>query len=149
MESLIPLRGLALYAKLTGNEYAKRAARNAAEVFLKRDIYKIKSTKRWKKEDFIELHYPCYWHYDILFGLKVMADAGFIDDERCHDALDLLELKILEDGGFPAEKKYYQVTDKIKSGRSLVNWGGTSKKQMNEFITADALSVLSKSGRLA
>ncbi|MEA3327265.1 MAG: hypothetical protein U9R53_08150 [Chloroflexota bacterium] len=149
MESLIPLRGLALYGKLTGNEDAKKAARHAAEVFLKREIYKIKSTKRWKKEDFIELHYPCYWHYDMLFGLKVMAEAGFIDDERCHDALELLESKMLPDGGFPAEKKYYQVTDKLKSGRSLVDWGGTSKKHMNEFITADALSVLSKAGRLA
>jgi hypothetical protein len=149
MESLIPLRGLALYGKLTGNKYAKTAARNASELFLKRKMFEIKSTKRWKKEDFIELHYPCYWHYDILFGLKVMVEAGFIDDERCYDALELLESKMLLDGGFPAEKRYYQVTEKIKTGRSLVDWGGTSKKHMNEFITADALCVLRKSRRLA
>ena len=150
MESLIPLRGLALYGKLTSNRDAKKAARNASEIFLKRKIFEIKPRKRWRKEDFIKLHYPCYWHYDILFGLKVMAKAGFIGDERCYNALELLESKRLPDGGFPAEKKYYQRTQKIRgmTGRSLVDWGGTSKKRMNEFVTADALYVLKKSGRL-
>jgi len=150
MESLIPLRGLALYGKLTGNKDAKKAARNASEIFLKRKIFEIKPKKRWRKEDFIKLHYPCYWHYDILFGLKVMAETGFIGDERCQNALDLLESKRLPDGGFPAEEKYYQCTQKIRgmTGRSLVDWGGASKKLMNEFVTADALYVLKKSGRL-
>lgn len=150
MESLIPLRGLALYGKLTGNRDAKKAARNASEIFLKRKIFEIKPRKRWRKEDFIKLHYPCYWHYDILFGLKVVAEAGFIGDERCCDALELLESKRLPDGGFPAEEKYYQRTQKIRgmTGRSLVDWGGTSKKRMNEFVTADALYVLKKSGLL-
>ena len=87
-------------------------------------------------------------HYDILFGLEVMAEAGFIGDERCHDALDLLESKRLPDGGFPAEKKYYRVTENKMSGRSLVDWGGTGRKRMNEFITADALYVLREAGRL-
>ncbi len=150
MESLIPLRALALYGKLTGCRDAKRAARNAAEIFLKRKMFKIKPRRRWSKEDFLKLHYPCYWHYDILFGLKVMAESGFIGDERCGDALELLESKWLPDGGFPAEEKYYQVMQKgkITSGRSLVDWGGTSKTCMNEFVTADALYVFKKSGRL-
>jgi len=30
-----------------------------------------------------------------------MADAGFIRDARCKDALDLLQSKRLPDGGFP------------------------------------------------
>ena len=97
---------------------------------------------------FVILHYPCYYHYDILFGLKVMAEAGFIRDERCHDALDLLESKQLSDGGFPAEKKYCKVAKKLRSQRSAVNWGSTSKTCMNEFITVDALYVLKESGRL-
>ena len=78
-----------------------------------------------------------------------MAEAGFIGCEHCNDALDLLESKRLPDGGFPAEKKYYRVTEKKVSGRSLVDWGGSSKKRMNEFVTADALYVLKESGRLA
>lgn len=148
MESLIPLRALALHAKVTGNTASRIAAEQAAEIFLKRRLYKRQRDGCIMNSDFVKLHYPCYWHYDILFGLKVMAEAGFIGDERCCDALDLLESKRLPGGGFPAEKKYYQVTEKRETGRSLVDWSGTSEKHMNEFVTADALFVLKKSDRL-
>jgi len=147
-ESLIPLRALALHARLTGNKQSRQAVKRASEIFLKRRLFKRQKDGRIMIDDFVKLHYPCYWRYDILFGLKVMAEAGLISDERCHDALDLLESKRLPDGGFPAEGKYYRVTEKATTGRSLVDWGGTSKKHMNEFITADALYVLKKSGRL-
>jgi hypothetical protein len=148
MESLIPLRGLTLHAKLTRERNSQEVAKHAAEIFLKRKCYKRQKDGNAIMDDFTYLHYPCYWHYDILFGLKVLAEAGFIKDERCHDALDLLESKRLADGGFPAEKKYYRLTKEKASGRSLVEWGGASKRKMNEFVTADALFVLSKSGRL-
>lgn len=148
MESLIPLRGLALYARLTGSQQARAAAERAAEIFLKRHLFRRRADGTVIDPDFVRLHYPCYWHYDILFGLKVLAEAGFIHDDRCRAALDLLEAKRLPDGGFPAEKAYYRVTDKPVSGRSLVNWGGVSKKRMNEFVTADALAVLRIAGRL-
>jgi hypothetical protein len=147
-ETLIPLRGMALHAKLTGNSNSKKAARNAKEIFLKRRCYKRQQDGSIIMDDFTYLHYPCYWHYDILFGLKVLAEAGFAKDDRCHDALNLLESKRLVDGGFPAEKKYYRLANKRVSGRSLVDWGGVGKRKMNEFVTADALYVLSKSGRL-
>ncbi len=52
-------------------------------------------------DDFLKLRYPCYWHYDILVGLKVMAEAGFLKDPRCREALDILVSKRLPDGGFP------------------------------------------------
>jgi hypothetical protein len=147
-ESLIPLRGLALHTKLTKNKNSKEAAKHAAEVFLKRRCYKRQQDGSIIMDDFVKLHYPCYWHYDILFGLKVLAEAGFVKDKRCQDALNLLESKRLSDGGFPAEKRYYRLANGRVSGRSLVDWGGVSKRKMNEFVTADALFVLSKSRRL-
>ena len=79
-----------------------------------------------------------YSIYIVLSGLKVMAEAGFVGDERCNDALDPLESKPLPDR-FPAERKYCRVTERKASGRSLVNWGGMSKKRMNEFATAGRL----------
>ena len=148
MESLIPLRAIGLHAKRTGSRKAEDTAKRAASIFLKRRLYKRQKDGSVISDHFIALHYPCYWHYDILFGLKVIAEVGFIDDKRCNNALELLESKRLPDGGFPAEKKYYRVTEKRTSGRSLVDWGGTSKKRMNEFITVDALYVLKRSGRL-
>lgn len=148
MESLIPLRALALHGRLTGNEQSQQAAARAAEVFLKRKLFRRRRDGQVIQEDFVRLHYPCYWHYDILFGLKVMAEAGWVRDERCQEALALLESKRLADGGFPAEGRYYRVTDKAMSGRSLVDWDGTSTRRMNEFVTVDALFVLKASGRL-
>jgi hypothetical protein len=148
MESLIPLRGLALHAQLTGDHRSQLAAERAADIFLKRRLFRRQADGGVIRDEFLFLHYPCYWHYDIQFGLKVMAEAGFIGDERCREALDRLEEKRLPDGGFPAEKAYYRVTDQMVSGRSLVSWGGLSKRKMNEFVTADALFVLKAAGRI-
>jgi hypothetical protein len=146
-ESLIPLRALSLHAKITGSQKSKEAAKRASEVFLKRHLFKRQKDGKVMNKQFLQLHYPCYWRYDILFGLKVMAEAGFIKDKRCEDALDILESKRLPDGGFPAEARFYTVSKKASTGRSLVDWGGVSKSRMNEFVTADALFVLNKAGR--
>lgn len=149
METLIPLRGLSLYARTTGSEEVRAAVERASEVFLKRRLYRRVADGTVIRHEFVELHYPCYWHYDILFGLKVMAEAGFIQDPRCQDALDLLESKRLPNGGFPTEARYYRTTGALSTGRSLVDWGGVSKRRMNDWVTADALYVLRRepSGR--
>ena len=148
-ESLIPMRGLALNARMTGNEDSRETAGRASEIFLKRHMYRRERGGQIIHSEFKKLHYPPYWHYDILFGLKVLAEAGFIGDPRCEDALDLLESKRLPDGGWPAEKKYYRVTEKRGSGRTVINWGGTSKLRMNEWVTADVLYVLRAANRLS
>ena len=148
METLIPLRALALYATVSGDVKAKVAAERAAEVFLKRQLFKRRSDDQVINDHFVLLHYPCYWHYDILFGLKVMAEAGYIGDPRCAAALAMLESKRRPDGGFPAEESYARTNRPKLSGYSAVNWGGSSKKTMNPFVTADALYVLKMAGRL-
>ena len=85
----------------------------------------------------------------ILAGLKVMAEIGRVNDRRCHDALDFLESKRLPDGGFPSEEKLYRVVARNRASRgSPVDWGGTSMKRFNEFVTTDALFVLKQTGRL-
>jgi hypothetical protein len=142
-ESLIPFRALALHARLTGNRDSRRAAEKASEVFLSRRLCWRQSDGSVIKRSYLKLHYPCYWHYDLLFALKVMLEAGFIGDLRCKDGLDLLESKRLPDGGFPAEQAFYHTANTMKrTGRSLVNWGGTSSRHMNEWVTVDALAVL-------
>ena len=148
METLIPLRALALYAKVSGETKARVAAEQAAEVFLTRQLFKRRRDGQVINQRFIRLHYPLYWHYDILFGLKVMAEAGLIGDPRCAAALSLLESKRLPDGGFPAEETYARTNRPQLSGYSPVTWGGTSQKSMNPFVTADALYVLRMARRL-
>lgn len=146
-ESLIPFRGLALHAKLTGNEDSRKAVERTSEIFLKRKLFRRERGGQIIHSEFKKMHYPPYWHYDVLYGLKVLAEAGYISDPRCREALDLLVSKRLSDGGWPSEKKYYRVTDRKGLGRSLVNWGGTSKLHMNEWVTIDMLYVLKEAGR--
>jgi hypothetical protein len=97
----------------------------------------------------VTLHYPHYWHYDFLAGLKAMKEIDKIRDARCADALDLLEEKRLPGGGWPAEGRHYKVSSKrMVAGADYVDWGGTSRSRINEWVTVDALSVLSAAGRL-
>ena len=142
------MRGLALYAQQTGDSHAWNCALKAAEVFLSRRLFKRLSDGTIIKKEFTMLHYPLYWHYDILLALKAFAEMNLINDERCKDALDLLENKHLSTGGWPAESRYYKVSPQFALNADYVNWGGTSKKRMNEWVTVDALYVLKQAGRV-
>jgi hypothetical protein len=146
-ETWLPLRGLVYYAGASGDPAAQRGVEQAAEVLLQRHLYRRRSDDAVIDRNFVLLHYPNYWHYDILAGLKVMAEAGFLGDPRCTPALELLQSKRQEEGGFPAEARYYRVDDKPLSGHSRVDWGGTSKRNLNPFITIDALRVLNETDR--
>ena len=148
IHTLWSMRALALYAQQTGDQAAAEAARRASEIFLKRHFYKRESSGKLIREEFVKLHYPLYWHYDILAALKVFAEIGFTEDPRANDALDLLESKRLPDGGWPAEAKYYKVSQEIALGNDYVDWGGTSSKTFNPWVTADALYVLRAFARL-
>jgi hypothetical protein len=140
--------GLSAHADATGDPMARVAARRAAEIFLERRLFKCRADGRVIHAEFTRLHYPLYWHYDILGGLKGMAAVGLLRDPRSFDALDLLEEKQLPGGGWPAEGRYYRSSDVISLGNDFVDWGGTSSRHMNPWVTVDALSVLKMAGRL-
>jgi hypothetical protein len=149
IHTLWSMRGLAAYADRTGDVDARAAVERAAEVFLTRRLFKKASTGQVIHVTFTKLHYPLYWHYDVLGALKVFAEIGITNDDRLVDALELLEEKRLSDGGWPAEERYYKkVTSEVALGNDYVDWGGTSKSRMNEWVTADALGVLAAFGRL-
>jgi hypothetical protein len=148
METLIPMRALALYARKHKHKPARDASRRAAEVFLSRKLFKRRTNGAIINAEFIKLHYPLYWHYDYLGALKVLAEMDLLDDSRCDDALDLLERKRLPDGGWPSQAKYYTVSSKQKHGADFVDWSSGGSRRMNEWVTADALFVLRRAGRV-
>ncbi|MCJ7694038.1 MAG: hypothetical protein MUO40_01290 [Anaerolineaceae bacterium] len=148
-ETHTPLRALSLYSQITGAEKFRKAVENAAEVFIKRSLFRSQTTGKLISPEFLNLHYPVYWHYDILSGLMNIASVGCLSDIRCKEALDILESKQLPDGGFPAESRFYQGTKPDISNFSIVNWGGVSKKKSNPWVTIYALSVLKQAGRLS
>ncbi len=147
-ETWLPLRTLHAYAQQFENKQARQAAARAAEIFLSRNLYKRKEDGTIMVKGFTQLAFPPYWHYDILAGLRVMAEIGKLSDPRCKDALDLLASKQLPDGGFAAEVKYYQVTDREVSGLSPVKWGPVGTTKSNDHVSVRALGLLKKAGRL-
>jgi hypothetical protein len=150
-ETWLAMRGLAAYGRASRQRAPRAAVDRAAEVFLTRRLFKRRSDGRTMAPDFVALHYPHYWHYDVLGGLVAMAEVGKIRDPRCGEALDLLETKRTTDGGWPAEKRYYAVNtgSAMRPNTDSVSWGSTGKSRMNEWVTVEALTVLRAAGRLA
>lgn len=149
-ETLLPLRGLAAWARATGDARAKRAARSAAEFLLARRLL-------WRKRDGAliapewggpvdEVHYPIRF-YDVLSALVVMAEMGLVRDRRCRDALDVLERKRLADGTFPVEWTNVRRADHVQTRGTYADWGPLHKKKCNPLVTVDALYVLREAGR--
>ena len=147
-ESRHPMLGLNVYSDRTGDRATKDAAIRAAEVFLTRHLFLERHSGRVMNEEFVSLHYPLYYHYDVLGGLKTMAEMGMLADPRCQKALDLLETKQLPGGGWAADKRLYKVSSKNETRTDSVDWGGTSKTALNEWVTVDALFVLQAAGRM-
>ena len=148
-ETLLPMLGLATYARTKGSPTALESARIASEVFLRRRLFRRLSDGRVIQPDFVRLRYPSYWHYDVLHALSALEILGRIADPRCQEALDLIEGKRLPDGGWPAEEKLYKAaSSEFVSGFDWVDWGGSSQRRSNPWVTVDALTVLNSAGRL-
>lgn len=148
IHSLPSLLALELFGRKYGHKEALTAAAKAKEFFLKRRLYKRASTGKIVHPKFTFQYFPRYWHYDYLGALKVFAELGALNHERCRDALDLLESKQLKAGGWAAEKNYYKVSDTVGLGHDVSDWGPTGKTRMNEWVTVEALWVLKTAGRI-
>lgn len=146
-ETLLPMRGLAAYADAADDTTARRAATAAAEVLLTRRVAWRRTSGEPITPAVMKLHYPVYWHYDVLAGLVGLTELGLIHDRRCDDALDHLESRRRQDGGWGSGERYWRVADEGAHAES-VSWGSSSARGMNEWVTCDALAVLSAAGRL-
>jgi hypothetical protein len=59
----------------------------------------------------------------------------------------LLESMRLADG-WPAQARFYRTSAEVASHHDCADWGGTSTRRANQWVTADALAVLRAAGRL-
>lgn len=147
-ETFIPVRTLFYYGRIKHDNTALDAARRAAEFMLQRRLFKHRRDGTIIDTGFTQLTFPFFYHYNILPALVIIAEAGLIHDERCQDALELLESKRLADGGFPMERVVYKTADSIITRGTFADWGARGKKQMNEYVTVEALYALKKAGKL-
>ena len=144
-ESLATLWGLNEYLRVTGDGAVRTAVDRGTELFLKHRLFRSCHGDEVIDPGWLSLHYPVYWHYDILQGLRVLGRAGKLGDPRTREALDLIEAKRARDGTWRAEGRFWRRGPANAPNAEVVDWGG---KGPNEMITLNSLRVLVASGRI-
>jgi len=150
-ESLSTLWGLVEYQRATGNRGFLEPIERASEFFLQHHLFRSDHTGEIINPRMVKLHYPLYWHCDILQELTVLSRAGKLDDSRTKEALDIVEKRRAPDGLWHAGDYYWSMrrtpltTSKVNvSNVEVVDWG---RKGPNKMITLNALRALKAAGR--
>lgn len=143
-ESWATAIGLATYHHATGYADALAAARRTGELLLDHRIFRRLADGKPIHSSFTALHWPAYWHYDVLAGLRVLHATGMLADPRATDALDLLESKRHPDGRLQANGSWWQAGRHSSSPVDVIDWG---KGLPSEVLTLHALRILKAAGR--
>jgi hypothetical protein len=140
-ESLPPAWGLHEYWRVTGATWAREAAARAAELFLSHRLFRSLSDGEVIDRRWLALHYPPYWHYDVLQALLVLSRLGKAGDPRVGDALELLARRRRVDGRWqPGGCWWRPPGTRTGSGPvEVVDWGRSGP---NQLLTLNALRVL-------
>jgi hypothetical protein len=144
-ESLATLWGLIEYHRATGDALSLGAAERAADFFLRHRMFRSERTGEVIRKEWLKLHYPLYWHYDILQGLRIVGMLGKLGDPQTEEALNIVERKRLPDGLWRPVGYYWNPSGKKGMPQEVVDWG---RNGPNEMITLNALRVLKQAGRL-
>jgi hypothetical protein len=145
-ESWATAIGLAAYHDATGDAEALSAARRTAELLLDHRLFRTLDGRRQIHSSMAALHWPAYWHYDILAGLRVLlaVDPRLLADPRAADGLDLLESKALPNGRFATTHAWWQAGRHVTSPTDVIDWG---RGQPSEVLTLHAVRALKSAGR--
>jgi hypothetical protein len=136
-ETLPALWGLHEHAAATGDPHSRAAAAAAAEVLLAREVVFAAGTDRPLHRSVVDLHYPPYWHYDVLQALVVLDRAGFRDDPRTSRARQVVAGKQRRDGDWRAVRPWWRPPG--SSGLvEAVDWGDVA----HQMVTFNALRAL-------
>lgn len=110
-----------------------RSAREASVEFLLRHrLFRSERGGSVIRSEFVRLHQPTRWYYDILRCLDALADAQVPYDPRMEEAIEILHRRCLPDGRWPVNRGY--------PGQTLLPppRAGTA----NRWVTLRALRVL-------
>jgi len=124
---------------------AKEAAAQAAELLLSHRLFRSLSDGEVIDRRWLALHYPPYWHYDVLQALLVLSRLGKAGDPRAGDALELLVRRRRADGRWQPGGSWWRPPG-TRSGSGpveVVDWGRSGP---NELLTLNALRVLHAAG---
>ena len=134
-ETVTPALGLAAYHAAMGDSEALKSVQRSAELLLEHDLFRSMRTGRPIHPSWTKPHYPAYWHYDILQGLRLLDAVGMSDDPRAKGAFELLEGARRPDGRFSGPAWFSDRT------RDAVDWGRGAD---NEILNLRAEQILSR-----
>lgn len=101
------LEGLLEHERATGGSAEATAARlRGQEYLLERRMLRRLSTGEVVDPAWTLFSFPTRWHYDVLRGLDHLRSAGVAPDERCAEAIDLVEKRRGEDGRWPVQNPH-------------------------------------------
>src|SRR2546425_13211217 len=122
----------------------REAVERAAEFMLIHRLYKSDKTGKVIRPEWIQLHFPLFYFYDILHGLRVLSKLGYGGDERMSDARELLLSKRIADGTWQLEASFVRAL-RMNFAKDPTNghWG----KVIDEKL--DRADVYTKGGNVA
>ena len=97
------------FSALTPSRWPKggrEAVARGCEFLLMHRLYKSDHTFQTINEEWTKLHFPLFYFYDILHGLRILTALESTADKRTFDARELLKSKHLSDGTWPMEASY-------------------------------------------
>src|SRR6266496_951057 len=88
------LEGLLEHERATGGSAEVTAARvRGQEYLLERRMFRSLSTGEVVRPEWTLFSFPTRWHYDVLRGLDYLRSADVEPDERCAEAVGLVEMR--------------------------------------------------------
>jgi hypothetical protein len=135
-ESLAPIWGLVEYHRETRDREAIAAARRAVELLLEHRLFRSSRTGKVIDPEWLNIHWPHYWHYDFFHGLRAIAMLGLLKDSRAEEALELLRTKRRPDGAWRVGGRRYWRRGNVGTGVEAVTWGDA-----HEIVTPVALTL--------
>jgi hypothetical protein len=143
-ETLSTIWGLHEFASATGETTAADAARRGAELLLEHRLFRRHGMGEPIHSSWVRLHYPAYWHYDILQALHVLGRMGLAADPRARDALDIVVQRRLSNGRWRAGGYWWSPPGSGGITPEVVDWGRGAPSPM---LTLNALRALKAAGR--
>lgn len=83
-----------------------KAQNDSHEFILIHRLFRSHKTGNIIKSDFLKLHFPCRWFYDVLRALDYFQEAGVKWDSRMQDAVDHLIEKRSKNGKWRLDKPH-------------------------------------------
>jgi hypothetical protein len=144
-ETLGPIWGLHEYATATGDPDARAAGRRGAELLLEHHVFRALATGAPMHDEWLVMHWPPFWHYEILNAMVVLARLGLAADPRAADAVDVIVARRQTNGRWRASSRWWKPPPMATRGGEAVDW--RIDDSGDRMVTLRALTVLRAAGR--